>query len=65
MIVGYPAFALHEENLIARTTSKCLRRLKGNYGFKRFLRDGANCVLENKHKRLYDPSEIKVIKSFS
>ena len=59
-VVGFPAFAVHDIDVINKTIEKCLRRLKGNYGFKRFLRDGANCVLENKNKKFYDISEIKV-----
>ena len=36
-----------------------MRRLKGNYGFKRFLRDGAHHLLEDPTKRFYSPSEVK------
>ena len=59
-VIGYPAFAAHDANLIKKSISKCIRRLKGNYGFKRFLRDGCNSVLENKKQKFYDISEIKV-----
>ncbi|CAF0746249.1 unnamed protein product, partial [Brachionus calyciflorus] len=57
--IGFPAFAVHDPSLISKTVNKCLRRLKGNYGFKRFLRDGANHLLEDTTKPFYEASEVK------
>jgi phosphorylase kinase alpha/beta subunit len=57
--VGWPAFSIHDPILIAKTMSKLIKRLKGNYGFKLFLRDGAGHLLENPEKPFYDSSEVK------
>lgn len=40
---------------------KIVRKLKGKYGFKRFLRDGYRTALEDENRRYYKPAEIKVI----
>ena len=61
--IGFPAFAVHDTSIINRTLSKLVRRLRGNYGFKRYLRDGANHVLEDPNKPFYEPSEIKVTRN--
>ena len=58
--MGFPAFAVHQKDIVQTTFTKCVRRLKGNYGFKRFLRDGANHLLENKNEPFYNSSEVKV-----
>ena len=58
--IGFPAFSIHDQSLIQKSLSKCIKRLKGNYGFKRFLRDGANHLLENQGKSFYQASEVKV-----
>lgn len=57
--IGFPAFALHNPNQIFKTVSKCKRKLEGNYGFKRFLRDGAGHQLEDSSKPFYNSSEVK------
>ena len=58
--VSWPAFGIHEETLIHRTMDKVVRKLKGKYGFKRFFRDGYGTVIEDKNRKHYRPSEIKV-----
>lgn len=58
--IGWPAFALHEEDIKNRTISKVLRKLKGKYGIKRYLRDGYCTVLEDNKRRFYKPAEIKL-----
>jgi phosphorylase kinase alpha/beta subunit len=58
--VSWPAFAIHEESLVAATMEKCLRKLNGRYGLKRFLRDGYGTVLEDKTRKHYQSAEIKV-----
>ena len=35
--------------------------LQGNYGLKRFCRDGYKTVLEDKHRRFYQKRELQVI----
>ncbi|XP_053979168.1 probable phosphorylase b kinase regulatory subunit beta isoform X1 [Hylaeus volcanicus] len=57
--ISFPAFATHEEVLYNETKANIVRRLKGNYGFKRFGRDGYKTVLENKDRRYYKSGEIK------
>ncbi|CAK9796068.1 Probable phosphorylase b kinase regulatory subunit beta [Anthophora quadrimaculata] len=57
--ISFPAFATHEEVLYNETKANIVRRLKGNYGFKRFGRDGYKTVLESKDRRYYKSGEIK------
>lgn len=57
--ISWPAFAIHEEKLVQRTVDKALRKLKGRYGLKRFLRDGYGTVVEDKGRKYYKPAEIK------
>ncbi|ELK15354.1 Phosphorylase b kinase regulatory subunit beta [Pteropus alecto] len=58
--ISYPAFALDDEALFNQTLDKVVRKLKGKYGFKRFLRDGYRTALEDPHRRYYKPAEIKL-----
>lgn len=37
-----------------------MEKLEGNYGLKRFLRDGYKCVLEDRHRRYYENRELQV-----
>ncbi|XP_074596795.1 putative phosphorylase b kinase regulatory subunit beta isoform X2 [Brevipalpus obovatus] len=58
--ISWPCFATHDLVLYANTKEKILKKLRGNYGLKRFLRDGFGTVLEGKdHNRLYRPSETQ------
>uniref|UniRef100_A0A452RFG7 Phosphorylase b kinase regulatory subunit n=1 Tax=Ursus americanus TaxID=9643 RepID=A0A452RFG7_URSAM len=61
--ISYPAFALDDEALFSQTLDKVVRKLKGKYGFKRFLRDGYRTSLEDPNRRYYKPAEIKVSKN--
>ncbi|XP_048172583.1 phosphorylase b kinase regulatory subunit beta isoform X1 [Corvus hawaiiensis] len=58
--LSYPAFALDDEVLFGQTLDKIIRKLKGKYGFKRFLRDGYRTALEDRTRRYYKPAEIKL-----
>jgi len=58
--VSWPTFAIHEEKLVHRTVDKALRKLKGKFGLKRFLRDGYGTVVEDRNRKYYRPAEIKV-----
>ena len=58
--IGFPAFAVTDEELVDRTRSIIVDRLQGNYGCKRFLRDGHQTVLEDHSRLHYEPSELKV-----
>ncbi|XP_015607737.1 probable phosphorylase b kinase regulatory subunit beta isoform X2 [Cephus cinctus] len=57
--VSFPAFATHEEVLYTKTKANVVHRLRGNYGFKRFARDGYKTVIEETHRRFYKSGEIK------
>nr|XP_023411445.1 phosphorylase b kinase regulatory subunit beta isoform X4 [Loxodonta africana] len=58
--ISYPAFALDDEVLFGQTLDKVVRKLRGKYGFKRFLRDGYRTSLEDPNRRYYKPAEIKL-----
>ncbi|XP_077307795.1 phosphorylase b kinase regulatory subunit beta isoform X3 [Lithobates pipiens] len=58
--ISYPAFAVDDETLYHQTLDKIVRKLKGKYGFKRFLRDGYRTALEDENRRYYKPAEIKL-----
>ncbi len=60
LTVGWPTFAIHDPTLVNNTIKKCIRKLRGTHGFKRFLRDGQYTDLESKEERFYQASEIKV-----
>lgn len=49
--VSWPAFATHDKAHYGTTKEKLVKRLKGQYGMKRFLQDGYGCVLEGKGKQ--------------
>ncbi|HEX3141332.1 MAG TPA: glycoside hydrolase family 15 protein, partial [Rhizobacter sp.] len=57
-IVGYPAFAIDDEALDARTRAAVLDKLQGRYGCKRFLRDGHQTLLEDHGRLHYVPGEL-------
>lgn len=58
-IVGYPAFAVDDAALAARTRALIVEKLRGRYGCKRFLRDGHQTVLEDHARLHYEPGELK------
>ncbi|XP_029464331.1 phosphorylase b kinase regulatory subunit beta isoform X2 [Rhinatrema bivittatum] len=58
--ISYPAFAVDDDALFYQTLDKIVRKLKGKYGFKRFLRDGYRTALEDFNRRYYKPAEIKL-----
>ena len=39
-VIGFPAFAVDDPELIKTTRATIQEKLQGRYGFKRFLRDG-------------------------
>lgn len=45
-IIGYPAFAVEDANLISVTRATILNKLQGRYGCRRFLRDGYKSARE-------------------
>ncbi len=60
LTVSWPTFAIYEATLVDNTIRKCIRKLRGTHGFRRFLRDGQYTDLEPKNERFYQASEIKV-----
>ncbi|XP_043937885.1 phosphorylase b kinase regulatory subunit beta isoform X1 [Protopterus annectens] len=58
--ISYPAFAVDDDALFSQTLDKIVRKLKGKYGFKRYLRDGYRTSLEDPKRRYYKPAEIKL-----
>ena len=59
-VISFPGFAVHDEKLIERTRNEIIKKLGGNYGCKRFLRDGHQTVVEDHSRLHYDPSELRV-----
>ncbi|XP_063931960.1 probable phosphorylase b kinase regulatory subunit beta isoform X2 [Zophobas morio] len=57
--ISFPAFATHEDLLYTEAKNNVVTKLKGNYGFKRYIRDGYKTASEDKTKRFYDKGEIK------
>jgi phosphorylase kinase alpha/beta subunit len=62
-VIGFPAFAVDDEELTDRTRAKIVERLQGVYGCKRFLRDGHQTVLEDTKRLYYEPCELKVFEN--
>ena len=66
--ISWPAFSTHDDILYTNTKMKMLKKLKGSYGIKRFLRDGYGTVLESQQHqhqpetggRFYQPEETKL-----
>ncbi|KAK2853468.1 hypothetical protein Q5P01_006129 [Channa striata] len=58
--ISYPAFAVDDDALCTQTLDKIVRKLRGKYGFKRFLRDGYRTANEDKNRRYYKPAEMKL-----
>ncbi|MGB1111186.1 MAG: glycoside hydrolase family 15 protein, partial [Gammaproteobacteria bacterium] len=58
-VVGYPAFAIEDEELVNRTVGSVVDKLEGRYGCKRFLRDGHQTVVEDPHRLHYEPEELR------
>ena len=57
-VVGYPAWAVEDPQLIARTCERVRRDLGGPYGYKRFLRDGHQTVVEDISRLHYERDEL-------
>ena len=57
-VVGYPAWAVEDSDLVDRTLRRIRRELGGHYGYKRFLRDGHQTVVEDESRLHYEPEEL-------
>ena len=58
-ITGFPAFAVDNQTLRAKTEAIICEKLEGRYGCKRFLLDGHQTAIEDSHRQYYDPHELK------
>ena len=58
-ITGFPAFAVDNPGLKAKTEALIVAKLEGRYGCKRFLLDGHQTLLEDPHRLHYEPHELK------
>lgn len=58
-VIGFPAFAVEDAELVARTRGQIVTMLQGNYGCKRFLLDGHQTVLEDTNRLHYEAHELK------
>ncbi|HEY9642057.1 MAG TPA: glycoside hydrolase family 15 protein [Coleofasciculaceae cyanobacterium] len=58
-VIGFPAFAIEDAALVERTRTKIVTKLQGQYGCKRFLRDGHQTAIEDVHRLHYEPWELK------
>ena len=57
--ISFPAFAVEDEALREKTRQKILDKLGGDYGLKRFLRDGHQTALETAERLHYEPEELR------
>lgn len=57
-VIGYPAFAIADKNLINKTRDDILAKLGGDYGCKRFLWDGHQTAIEESSRLYYEHSEL-------
>jgi phosphorylase kinase alpha/beta subunit len=62
-VIGFPAFAVEDRNLLNDTREVILKKLKGRYGLRRFLRDGHRTAKEDPTRLYYDPGELKVFEN--
>ncbi len=58
-ITGFPAFAINDPLLRRDVIQRCDERLKGRYGYKRFLLDGHQTVVEDPHRLHYEHHELR------
>ncbi len=58
-IIGFPAFAVENTELVTQTRQEIVTKLQGRYGCKRFLRDGHQTVLEDPHRPYYEQGELQ------
>jgi phosphorylase kinase alpha/beta subunit len=58
-VIGFPAFAVDDPELLQATHNAIVEKLQGQYGCKRFLRDGHQAVVEDAERLHYEPGELK------
>ncbi|WP_119678085.1 glycoside hydrolase family 15 protein [Indioceanicola profundi] len=57
-VIGWPAFAVEDPDLVARTSANIAAKLEGRWGAKRFLRDGHQTALEDHNRLHYEAGEL-------
>ncbi|RUS87688.1 hypothetical protein EGW08_004529 [Elysia chlorotica] len=62
-VVGFPAFAVDDPDLIALTRKTIKEKLEGPYGCCRFLRDGYKTAREDPRRLHYEPWELMVFEN--
>lgn len=58
-IIGFPAFAIEDPKLVSTVQHAIRSKLSGNYGYKRFLRDGHQTVMEDTSRHFYNEEELR------
>ncbi|MCX7107917.1 MAG: glycoside hydrolase family 15 protein [Methylococcales bacterium] len=58
-VTGFPAFAVDNQVIRAKTEALIIEKLEGRYGCKRFLLDGHQTAIEDSQRLHYDPHELK------
>ncbi|XP_067642156.1 probable phosphorylase b kinase regulatory subunit alpha isoform X2 [Eurosta solidaginis] len=62
-VIGFPAFAADDPQLILNTKDAILSRLQGKYGCKRFLRDGYRTPKEDPSRLYYERWELRMFEN--
>lgn len=62
-IIGFPAFAVDDPQLIAITREAIINKLEGKYGCKRFLRDGYRTPKEDCARLYYERWELRMFEN--
>ncbi|XP_055682878.1 probable phosphorylase b kinase regulatory subunit alpha isoform X3 [Lutzomyia longipalpis] len=62
-IIGFPAFAVDDPQLISTTREAILTKCLGKYGCKRFLRDGYRTPREDPHRLYYERWELRMFEN--
>jgi phosphorylase kinase alpha/beta subunit len=62
-VIGFPAFAIEDPQLVKRTREKIVSKLGGRYGCKRFLRDGHQTAIEDHTRLHYEPAELQAFEN--
>ncbi|MDE3012080.1 MAG: glycosyl hydrolase family 15, partial [Pseudomonadota bacterium] len=57
-IIGFPAYAVENPELVERIQGEIVAKLEGPYGCKRFLRDGHQTSVEDQSRLYYEPGEL-------
>ncbi len=58
-VIGFPAFAVDNDQLRQQTLDEICEKLEGDYGCKRFLRDGHQTAIEDHNRLHYEAHELK------